>query len=121
MTDSCSSCFYGRPDIGDPTVLTCCFNAPSKIILGPDNPGPRWPAVPTNGWCGDGADVTSGKPFSAVLGHVVTVATLPTGQPAGTRMFVSDSQNKNFGSAVNGGSTNLVPVYFDGIGTWYIG
>lgn len=54
--------------------------------------------------------------------NVYTVATLPAAaQPA--RAFVSDSSvaaSTHFGSAVVGGGTNLVPVYYDNT-SWKIG
>jgi len=58
--------------------------------------------------------------FSA--NKVYTVATLPvSGAPA--RAFVSDSSvaaSTHFGSAVVGGGTNTVPVYYDNT-SWKIG
>jgi hypothetical protein len=72
MVDSCASCFYSRTDANN---TYCNFNAPSKIIIGPDYPGPRWPVVPTTGWCGEGADINTGRPFAAsgFAGGIVTV------------------------------------------------
>ena len=55
----------------------------------------------------------------------VTVATLPAAATAGAgaRHFVTDSTvaaSGNFGAAVTGGGSNIVPVYSDGT-SWRIG
>lgn len=54
-----------------------------------------------------------------VLIQSYTVATLPASPPVGTRAFVSDANAATFGSAVAGGGSNKVPVYYDG--AWKIG
>lgn len=50
----------------------------------------------------------------------VTVATLPTGQTAGARSFVTDANATTFNSVVAGGGANKVPVFYDGA-AWKIG
>lgn len=49
-----------------------------------------------------------------------TVATLPTGQAAGTRAIVTDANATTFMATVAGGGANIVPVFFDGT-NWKIG
>ena len=61
--------------------------------------------------------------FSAITLNttVYTVATLPAGSD-GMRAFVSDATATTFASAVVGGGTNHVPVYYDGgTSSWKIG
>ena len=48
-----------------------------------------------------------------------TVATLPASPAVGARSFVTDATASTFGSAVVGGGTNKMPVYYDG--AWRIG
>lgn len=124
MTDTCSSCYYGRMD-ADGITLRCCYNAPSRIIIGPDFPGARWPQVPTAGWCGDGADNTTGRAFgpNTVMDQIYTVATLPTltASQRGTRAWVSDAkQPSSVGSTNVGGGSMFQPTYWDG-GQWLTG
>lgn len=52
--------------------------------------------------------------------RVYTVATLPTGQPKGSRAFVSDCNTIVFTAQANGGGAFNVPVYYDGI-QWSVG
>lgn len=49
-----------------------------------------------------------------------TVASLPTGDLAGERNFVSDATSNTFGAAVVGGGSYAVPVWHDGTG-WKVG
>lgn len=74
-----------------------------------------------------GTDVTLGGATRTVAftnafkSKVYTVATLPTGSD-GMRAFVSDATATTFATAVTGGGTNHVPVYYDGgTSTWKIG
>lgn len=49
----------------------------------------------------------------------VTFATLPAAPDVGTRAFVTDATVATFASAVVGGGSNKVPVFYDG--AWKIG
>lgn len=48
------------------------------------------------------------------------VSELPAASAAGVRGFVTDANSTTFASAVAGGGSNGVPVYFDGA-AWRIG
>jgi hypothetical protein len=64
---------------------------------------------------------TTGTFSGPIKTGVYTVATLPTGSD-GMRAFVSDATATTFASAVIGGGTNHVPVYYDGgAAAWKIG
>ena len=60
----------------------------------------------------------------AVLKVIVPLAAIT--QPglstvgAGTRGFITDANNVTFGSQVDGGGANSIPVYSDGT-NWYVG
>lgn len=54
MTDSCATCFYYRDG-------ACHFNAPFPN---------RFASVESTDWCGNGADVSTGLSFSAVVNSV---------------------------------------------------
>jgi hypothetical protein len=56
--------------------------------------------------------------FAPVVFPVYTVATLPTGV-TGMRAFVNDSSVASFGSAVSGGGSSFVPVFFGS--SWIVG
>lgn len=51
-----------------------------------------------------------------------TVALLPTGQPAGSRAFVTDASTTTYsvGAAVTGGGTAKIPVFYNG-SAWVAG
>lgn len=76
MTDTCSSCFFGRtaPSGADGLdgLLCCCKEAPPAP--GSRGPGGSWPWGPINpaGWCGDGADSTTGRCFSNSVNQLPT-------------------------------------------------
>jgi hypothetical protein len=52
--------------------------------------------------------------------NVYTVATLPAGQPKGTKAFVSDCNTIVFTAQATGGGAFNVPVYYDGT-QWSVG
>jgi hypothetical protein len=118
MADSCSTCFYGRVTSG----VRFCQVSPPNLYLYPE-PSYAWPTVQDTDWCGQGADATTFRPFGvATSGAEMPVANLPASPPPGTRLLVSDSQNTNFGTAVSGGGSRVVPVYWDNIASnWKIG
>lgn len=77
MVDSCDNCFYMRQVA---SVPHCCFDAPAVVgTATPDSDLVRWKALdPVNSpyWCGQGADISSGRSFQAPVNQ------LPSG-PAG--------------------------------------
>ena len=52
----------------------------------------------------------------------VVFSALPSASTAGagTRGFITDANNVTFGSQVDGGGANSIPVYSDGT-NWYVG
>ncbi len=52
----------------------------------------------------------------------VVFSALPSASTAGTgtRGFITDANNTTFGSQVDGGGANSIPVYSDGT-NWYVG
>ena len=122
MTDQCSTCIYCVPDSSN--NYYCTKSLPdlvrNKVTAASDDHS-AWPLVQANWWCSSGADMTNGRPFGLHPdGPIVTVAALPPAATVGQRHMVSDAQNRNFGTTVSGGGSNVVPVFSDG-SNWLIG
>jgi hypothetical protein len=69
MPNGCSNCLYGQTFTeGRNPKRLCRHNAPNPAMTG--SIANLWATVDDNDWCGQGADVTTGAPFGAVVYYV---------------------------------------------------